>query len=744
MKAPFKLLVSLACLLSWTACSDPPAAHVTPHLARHVVLESRAAAITYDTANNARLVQQPISDQAWLTIGVANIFRAEVALVGETQVGMTEAQRTLAKAQGIHMPAAASADALRTAHDLIDAQGRAYQYVPLTAKTIVSHDSIPAGSFGVLAKQIVFRPFPDSTGLRYTAHLPMPSVSAAMPWQNLDPRVDYKGSSFAGFVVLAGERAHIPEVAWQAPGELVFDYALRDDLVDARVTLEVRIDDEVLHTAVLQGISKRASVRCALPKSGTGTLTFDVLGDLGAVAIMAPTLTRPKVERPDLAIFLADTFRADNLVSLGSNPAEWAPSMNAFADANWNFQSAWSTASWTLPSQASMMTSLLPLQHGAVLGTLKIDDRHAALAEVLNQAGWQTIAVTEGAYVVPAFGFDQGFERFVVCPPGDLEASLKALDQELDRRDGRPLFLFFQTYRAHTPYVVSEPTLTSHPELFGNRPDPSIWTFSQIINRIVPGGNVEEFVLKNSLNGRAPAVVLEHPELKNYASLYRGGVVDTDRGFQTFLDMLDTKGLRDAGVVLTSDHGESFGELGFLGHGNAVNESCTHVPLIVRPPASFGAEKPQTITAAVSLLDLAPTLLEIADVAAPQVWRGHSLIPLAQAQTQLPDSPVISFECPTRLPYMPHEVSIQNAHNKLILSVDPNLAVLNARAYDLKADPKEAQPLDPDAHAWAQPLIEALNQLLATESKPLYPPNLSNLDASAVEALKALGYVDGD
>lgn len=744
MKSPFKLLVSLACLVGWTACSEPPAVQVTEHLARHVVLESGAAAITYDMAHRVRLVQQPIGDEAWQPIGVADIYRAEVKLVGETQAGMTQAQRALAKEKGIHVPAAASVEALRTAHDLVDAQGRAFQYVPLSTATILAHDAIPAGSFGVLAKQIVFRPFPDSTGLRYTAHLPMPTTSNDVPWQNLDPRVDYNGSSFVGFAVLAGERAQIPAATWQPEGELVFDYALRDDLLDAQVTLQVRANDAVLHTAVLQGASERIAVRCPLPKTETGTLTFEVHGDLGAVVIMAPTLTRTKVERPDLAIFLADTFRADNLASLGSNPANWAPSMNAFANANWNFQSAWSTASWTLPSQASLLTSLLPLQHGAVLGTLELDDRHAALAEVLGQAGWQTIAVTEGAYVVPAFGFDQGFERFVVCPPGDLQASLQALDQELERRDGRPLFLYFQTYRPHTPYVVSELTLTSHPELFGEQPDASIWTFSQIVNRIVPGGNVEEFVLKNSKNGRAPAAVLEHPELKNYTNLYRGGVVDTDRGFQTFLDMLDAKGLGDAGVVLTSDHGESFGELGFLGHGNAVNESCTHVPLILRPPASLGPRKPRTIGASVSQLDLAPTLLEIADVAAPQVWRGHSLIPLALGQTQAPGSPVISFECPTRQPYMPHEVSIQDARNKLILSVGPDLAIVDARAFDLETDPKETKALDPKTLPWAAPLYEALAQLLATGSQPLYPPNLSNLDASAVADLKALGYLNGD
>ena len=112
---------------------------------------------------------------------------------------------------------------------------------------------------------------------------------------------------------------------------------------------------------------------------------------------------------------------------------------------------------------------------------------------------------------------------------------------------------------------------------------------------------------------------------------YAGETLYTDHEVGELLD-----GLRDARastertlVVFTSDHGEEFGEHGWIGHDETLYDEVLHVPLILRAPGLVpaGVRVPRQA----SLVDLMPTLLELLGVAAPRSIHGRSLVPFLSA-----------------------------------------------------------------------------------------------------------------
>ncbi|MCZ6596084.1 MAG: sulfatase-like hydrolase/transferase, partial [Planctomycetota bacterium] len=207
-----------------------------------------------------------------------------------------------------------------------------------------------------------------------------------------------------------------------------------------------------------------------LPARGAddAVLVFEVEGPAAHAAFLAPVIgprdvgsygARPwEGDPPDVVLFLADTFRADNLGAYGGELA-LTPELDRFAEESLLFERTWASSSWTLPSQSSMFTGLFPYQHTAVTRFVTLPEELTTLAEHLQRAGYRTGAVTDSVYVSHAYGLDQGFEwfreRWI-----DLETTLAAVRAFLAADDGRPVFLFVHTYETHVPYDVDARTRT--------------------------------------------------------------------------------------------------------------------------------------------------------------------------------------------------------------------------------------------------------------------------------------------
>ena len=173
---------------------------------------------------------------------------------------------------------------------------------------------------------------------------------------------------------------------------------------------------------------------------GDRTLDYAVWGDLH----VRGGATRPPA-RPHVVLIDVDTLRADALGCYGG-PAGASPRIDAWAARRATvYRDAVAPAPFTLPSTASMLTGWAVHQHGVdrIPETLTPGTNPLALA--LGDVGYETLAITDGVYLLPTFGFDIGFDRFDCrrLPEPDWDPALRWVRE---RDSERPLFLFLQTY----------------------------------------------------------------------------------------------------------------------------------------------------------------------------------------------------------------------------------------------------------------------------------------------------------
>jgi arylsulfatase A-like enzyme len=276
-----------------------------------------------------------------------------------------------------------------------------------------------------------------------------------------------------------------------------------------------------------------------------------------------------------------------------------------------------------------MLTGQLPSRHGAESeasgrGHVWLD-RSDLVAARLRDAGWQTAAFTGGVYLGAKFGLDQGFDRYdatdlalerrapryekapVVGQPAFNRAYRRqhtfnhALDWIRGHADG-PFFLFLHTYLVHE-YLPS----ARHEARFHSNCASALADEDQ------------GFLRDRTRKTRPTAADVDH-----FVDLYDAALNEADELVGRLMETLrDTGELEQTVVVVVSDHGEEFLDHGGLTHGRTLYDEVLRVPLIVHAPGRTPAE----VRAPVSLVDLAPTLLELCGVAPQHVMDGRSLVP---------------------------------------------------------------------------------------------------------------------
>ncbi len=429
------------------------------------------------------------------------------------------------------------------------------------------------------------------------------------------------------------------------------------------------------------------------------------------VALAAPRLYRPRAgaKRRVLLWISQDTLRADHLGAYGYARAT-SPGFDRMARDWVVFERAASTCSWTLPSLASQLTSRYPTYHGAVLHNLPIADSSPALFEALSRQGFTVLGVTANDLLDPTHGLARGFDalRFLDGRAADVS---RLLESSLDEWGGGDLALFVHYMDPHAPYTPPGAFEKLFDTGYRGRP---LHTDFEALSRI-----------------EDPA------EVERVRSLYDGEIAYTDREIDALVRALSARGLlQDAVVAYTADHGEELRDHGSWHHGGTLHEEVIHVPFAVRAPGVKGARVDQVV----SLLDLAPTLLELLDVPAPAAFQGRSLAGVMRGAA-LPDAPVYAETALTKQRH--HLVSVREGRYKYVVEVppgrDPEPRILAERFYDLEQDPREtASRVDaPEAARLRRYALAYLARARreAQESRPV------SLEPAALERLRALGYV---
>jgi arylsulfatase A-like enzyme len=422
------------------------------------------------------------------------------------------------------------------------------------------------------------------------------------------------------------------------------------------------------------------------------------------VVVASPRIDDALAEPGPAFVWLSqDTVRADHLSLHGYG----RPTSSRFdrLAADWVlFDNAVATASWTLPSLASQFTSRYPLFHGAERESRRRDERNPTLFEVLAGAGFTVIGVTANDFVSSYFGMADGFDvlRFTggsEGPEGRQRAEeLNALVlQTLGEAQGGRLALFVHYMDPHYPYDPPPP-------------------FDRLFRGDEPAG-------QPAGRGRVEAA-------------YDGEIAYTDAQIDLLLKELAGRGLlRDAVMAYTSDHGEEFLDHGGWRHSRTLYQEVLRVPFALRLPGRSG----RRVTMPVSLVDLAPTLLDALGVAAPASFQGRSLLPLARGES-LPATAL--FAETERNPDKSHRLAVRIGALKYILRTrnggDPDQP-LSEELYDLDRDPQER------SSDLAHPQIESLRRqaalYLARGRAQAQAPAEARLPADLKAQLHALGYL---
>lgn len=524
-----------------------------------------------------------------------------------------------------------------------------------------------------------------------------------------------------GIPILAGEREEF-EVELGSASALRFQTTAAGS-VPARSTSElifrIRFDGELVfeHTQQVAWRPVTEPHTVILPQgTQTARLTFEVEGTAALGAFLAPVLgpaeigtpgARPwKETHPDVVFLLADTYRPDNLAAWGGDPAV-APRLNALASESRRFLQTRAASTWTLVSHASLFTGLYPPQNGVRGKKHHLAAEANTLAEAFAAAGYRTVAITDRGWVSRTFGLDQGFEWFEEEYSREFEPTLRSLEGVLAGDDGRPLFLFVQSYRAH--------------DYFGGA------------GSATAGGQDDG----QALNSQVAELMRDHPRgrpiddeagvMKALIARYRGSSGALDEGFGRVLDRLDEAHVLERAIVLlTSDHGEAFGEHGVIGHGTGVWDDQALVPLFIRGP---GIEPGDDLSPA-GLVDVAPTLAALAGVPAPKQWIGRDLMLESESSVQF------VFEGKV---HAPEEIAIVADGRKLIRDSGDGPGELH-HAYDLRSDPGETRDLrggevDLD-RLWSQ--LEGLTRAVF---RPFLGTQATKISAEHQAALKGMGYL---
>ena len=317
-----------------------------------------------------------------------------------------------------------------------------------------------------------------------------------------------------------------------------------------------------------------------------------------AVYIVAPRLNQ---DAPNILLVSIDTLRADSLGCKGA-PIHM-PNIDQVAKQGTDFSNTYSTSPWTLPAHGSLMTSALPDDIGLQLVNDRLDEKWLTLPEVLEQSGYRTGAVVNHLFVSRAYGFGQGFSFFEFFEKADANKNATTLSLKFIEQTKGPWFCFLHFFDPHWPYTPIAPKTLAR--------------FTGA-DRITLAENQDSYrFYKVAIGASGEAVA----ELKK---AYWKEVESVDRQLGQIFARLSVLGeLENTIIVITSDHGEGFGERGLFGHGYFLSEEVLQVPLIFRYPKTISGQ--QILNDRVDIRDVAPSILALAQLPEQAQFTGRNL-----------------------------------------------------------------------------------------------------------------------
>lgn len=451
----------------------------------------------------------------------------------------------------------------------------------------------------------------------------------------------------------------------------------------------------------------------------------------------------------NIVLLTIDCWRADYLGANGSAPSP-TPNLDRLAAQSLVFDQAITCGGWTRPSITALLSSTHPAMFGGPLGSYASE--RPSLPETLQSNGYETAGFSTNPQVGRSFGFDRGFnffsdsepdgtysgsplsrvkggQRLLQQPvthrlfgplgihtlPPEVTAPAEQVNDQiaawLDRHRTRPAFVWAHYMDAHWPYHILRRKYMPQEFAF-------IWRDLNVMSKVA------------AQHGKLDPGKDQIIRLKR---LYRQALEYVDASIGKLISRLQAMGIWEKTVlIVTSDHGEEFYEHGCWGHFQLYDETI-RAPLVLRLPGA--SSQGQNISKQVSLLDVAPTILDAAGIPKPGAMLGSSLLDLAHNNAGATGEAFTLSVWPKS-----HRLAIRTENYKYLFnSKQPD----DSRLFDILEDPRESRNIIHQALPVARRFKEmqhAYEELArATHSAPASSPVI---DAAMADRLKALGYLD--
>ena len=310
---------------------------------------------------------------------------------------------------------------------------------------------------------------------------------------------------------------------------------------------------------------------------------------LMSISIVAASCSLKPKDPPNVIIIIMDTVTVKHLSVYGFSKFDTTPNLRDFAEHATRYTRAYSTSSWTLPSHGSLFTGLYPTTSGVHFDKNgntwtagrefvfnRVPESAYILPEALKDNGFVTGGFSANGALVKNHGFVQGYDVYFgplsmkdegAAKPSSDQVNAKVL-KWLDEKDQGRFFLFINYMDAHAPRIP-------------------------------------------------------RPELGISGSTYLQAIrfIDTAIG-QVFEKLREMDQYDNSMIFILSDHGEHFGEKGYIAHGNSLYEPLVRVPMLVKLP---GQRRLKVQHKLVSWIDIFPTILAEVDIEAPDLLQGQHL-----------------------------------------------------------------------------------------------------------------------
>ncbi len=431
--------------------------------------------------------------------------------------------------------------------------------------------------------------------------------------------------------------------------------------------------------------------------------------------VLGATTASGEGRSPSILLVTVDTLRPDRLSGYGYDRPT-SPHIDDLLARGARFTRAWTVEPLTNPALSSMVTGVLPHEHGASRNGLRLQDGLDSLPKMLARAGWTTSAVVSNWTLKENIsGLDEHFENYFgvfsrrrwfgilnaeATGENVTDAAVEWVEEHLDQSPEKPFLLWVHYVEPHAPYRFQKP--------FAHR-----------------------LGIEAKNPSRSDRYDTEIAEVDAQIGRLLGSVrnrIDDDRLL----------------IFFAADHGESLGEHDFWGHGRFLYEPSLRIPMGFTWKGSI---EQQTVDAQATIVDLAPTVLELVGLAIPETFRGESWAGVLTGRAKA----VGQARC-----YQAHRGAVhgapesERARSKGLLSVGridgdrKEIIVIKGNQrllFDVEKDPQELRSLVEPGSPPSAELVQCMGEI-SEGLGSLDRLKVKQLDDETVEQLRALGYLE--